>query len=267
MQLFDYVNRWDHLLYFAYNNTAYLKYLSLSKDIKALLKKNRDLKQTHKGERCFIVLNGPSIKNYNLSLLEREYVICCNQFYKSALVSIVKPNLFCWQDSKELVTDEGQKIINDIKTKFSDALLLFNIKAYRKERKDNDNLFYTYNKHLPYYGHIRNDLDKLCSGFKTVAFYAINAAIYMGFSDIYIVGLDFEPTGFKHYNDIPGAMKELNTINDDHKICDHFWAYSQQHLEAYAIAKYAKDNCVRIVNVNDQSYIRAFQFGKYEDIF
>ena len=265
-QLFDYVEKWDNMLYFAYNIIAKIKYFFLKKKIKNILNKNLELKDSFHGRRCFIVLNGPSINDHDLTRLENEYVICSNHFYESRLAELIKPNLFCILDSKELVTERGNLIIREILSKFPEGKLVLNIKGLNEISGSYKNVYFTYNKHLPYKGHIKNDLNRMCSGFKTVAFYAINIAIYMGFSELYILGLDFEPTGFSHYDDIPGAMKKLNKINDRHAICDHYWAYSQQHAEAYAISDYAKQNNTRIINLNEDSYIRAFEFGVYENI-
>ena len=48
-------------------------------------KKNRDklkaLKNIHKGERCFIICNGPSLKEIDFSLLKNEFTLGMNRIY------------------------------------------------------------------------------------------------------------------------------------------------------------------------------------------
>ena len=39
------------------------------------------LKGIHNGERCFVIGNGPSLKNMDLSLLKGEYTIGTNRIY------------------------------------------------------------------------------------------------------------------------------------------------------------------------------------------
>lgn len=39
------------------------------------------LKDSHRGERCFIVGNGPSLKNTDLSLLKNEFAIGMNRVF------------------------------------------------------------------------------------------------------------------------------------------------------------------------------------------
>ena len=45
------------------------------------IRKLNALKDTHSGERCFIIGNGPSLKNTDLSKLKDEFTIGMNRFY------------------------------------------------------------------------------------------------------------------------------------------------------------------------------------------
>ena len=64
-------------------HTAYRKELWPDADIHLAESRNRllDLKSKHKGERCFIIGNGPSLKKSNLSHLETEYTFGLNRIY------------------------------------------------------------------------------------------------------------------------------------------------------------------------------------------
>ncbi len=46
---------------------------------KGLIQTNEKYRNIHDGERCFIIGNGPSLKNVNLSKLCNEYTITVNQ--------------------------------------------------------------------------------------------------------------------------------------------------------------------------------------------
>lgn len=266
MQLFAIVEKWNNVLYWSYNCVAYLRFLFLGKKEKQIIKKNKRLENTFSGERCFLVLNGPSIRKHDLTQLKDEYVFCTNYFFMSELSSKIIPNFFCWLDSKDIATRKDIDIKDYILKRYPDGKLVFNIKGYNDSDIDNDNLFYTYNKHLPYQGHIRGNLSGICSGFKNVAFYAINVAIYMGFKQIYILGMDFEPSGFIHFEKIGGEQQKLNSRDNRHLICDHYWGYGQAHIEAFALAEYAKKHNVYVINLNKESYIRSFEFAEFETI-
>ena len=41
------------------------------------------LRDKHKGERCFIIANGPSLNKIDISLLKDEITIGCNGIYKN----------------------------------------------------------------------------------------------------------------------------------------------------------------------------------------
>ena len=52
------------------------------KRIKKIIKHNKKFNNIHKGERCFILGNGPSLREVDLGLLENEFVFTCNFFGK-----------------------------------------------------------------------------------------------------------------------------------------------------------------------------------------
>ena len=47
-------------------NALFRLQYTLNKETRNNLKKNKNLKNIHKGERCFIIGNGPSLKYYDL---------------------------------------------------------------------------------------------------------------------------------------------------------------------------------------------------------
>jgi len=49
------------------------------------------LKDKHRGERCFIIGNGPSLRNTDLSCLRNEYTFGMNRIYLISRKSGLKP--------------------------------------------------------------------------------------------------------------------------------------------------------------------------------
>lgn len=266
MNLSSIIEIWDSVLYFFYNICAQLKWILFdSIKYRHIVRRNKDLKNKHVGDTCYLVLNGPSIKKYDLTVLKGKIVFCTNYFYRSDLAKKILPNYICWQDSNVFKSDEGELIKKEIEELFPSIKIIFNIKGY----KSGDNVYYTYNKHMPSMWGISNNISENCSAFSTVALYAINVAMYMGFTKIYVLGLDFEPGGFKHFTNLGENTECDNPREMDRKeeVCSEYWAYSKAHFEAYALDKYARNHNCEIVNLNPNSYIRAFRFGRYEDIF
>jgi len=264
MSLADIVEKWDGVLFTAYNFCAVIKYfLSLPK-LKSILKKNKNLKDNHSGERCFVIMNGPSILDHDLRRLENEVVFSANYFYRSDIAKVVKPNYHCWLDSKLFSSAEGEKVQEEILGLDPSIILIENYKGYNKRLSDR--CYYTYNKHLPNLAGIRSNLSSICSSFSTVALYAINAAIYMGFKNIYVMGLDFPPGAFKHFDNKLGETTDPKKQNNKSDVCSNYWSYTKAHYEAYALDKYAKRRGVHIVNLNPDSCIRAFDFDLFERV-
>ena len=66
-----------------------VKYLLLSHSDKQFLKENRKYKDINKGQRCFILGNGPSLNLYDLSVLSNETVFAVNEFVKHNIPYII----------------------------------------------------------------------------------------------------------------------------------------------------------------------------------
>ena len=83
MNLINIVEKWDGVLYSFINVVASFLYIVNYPRWGKILKRNKELKDRHKGGRCFIVLNGPSINNHDLSSLKDEEVFATNYFYRA----------------------------------------------------------------------------------------------------------------------------------------------------------------------------------------
>ena len=174
--------------------------LSRSRDLPGLmfhpwrLESNRRLRtyqDRYKGKRCFVIGNGPSLKNTDLSLIKDEFTFGMNRVYlafeewgfqTSFLVSVNDlvieqcseefqdlslPKFFSWR-SRKLLYPLGKP---DIKTHFLDT-------TYTNQRFNN----------------------RLVSRFwegGTVTYICLQLAFCMGFQEVYLIGVDhnFESKG------------------------------------------------------------------------
>lgn len=267
MNMISIFERWDGLLYSIYNFVMRLHYIIKRPVIHKIISKNKSMKGIHAGEHCFVVLNGPSINQFDLSLLKDEVVFATNFFFRAPLCENINPNYYCWLDSKRLADPSVVELVGDIKEACPNSKLLLNYKAYSYlgERQD---VNYIYAKHISNYFSTKIDLSGLCSNFFTVAYFAIASAIYMGFKDIYVLGLDFEPVGFTHFthlgndavNSMPGKKTEKLEVAGD------YWQYAMAQFQSYSLNEVAKKYNCNIYNLNPNSYIRAFKFKNGEEI-
>ncbi len=146
-------------------------------------------KDVHRGERCFIMGNGPSLARTDIELLRNEFTFGLNRIY---LLS----------ETKEFVTDYFVSI-NDLVLQQSikeiSALRMpkfINWRA-RQQYKNVDNLYFLLERYKP--GFSSNPMRGLWGG-ATVTFVALQLAYFMGFETVILVGVDhsFSSSGTPH---------------------------------------------------------------------
>ena len=267
MNLINLMEKIDGCVYSLMNVVAKLLYYKNYPKWGRILQKNKKLKDLHKGKRCFIVLNGPSINKHNLNPLKNEIVFATNFFFRAPLCKTIDPNYYCWLDSKVLTGCKMNGIFKELKEACPNAQFIFNIKGLETLGERHD-INYVYPKSLPNIYNVQYDLSKTPSNLATVAYLAVISAIYMGFSTIYILGLDFEPTGFSHFQNLGNNTECVKPGEKSSKleVAGEYWGYTCAQYQSYYLQDLAIKKGCRIINLNENSYIRAFPFEKYEDI-
>lgn len=77
-------------------------------------KRNEELRDKYKGERCFIIGNGPSIKTQDLCPLADEIVFVTNGFYRYEKYYDVKPDYYCLMDPTYFNSKQGDLLLKGI---------------------------------------------------------------------------------------------------------------------------------------------------------
>ena len=65
---------------------------------KELLQRNIRYRDIHKGERCFILANGPSVNGLDFSLLKDEITFTVNQIVRNPQFEKLNANYHIWSD-------------------------------------------------------------------------------------------------------------------------------------------------------------------------
>jgi hypothetical protein len=138
-------------------------------------------KDKHKGQRCFIIANGPSLKEIDFELLQREVTIGMNRAcLMEKNFNFMPTYLACIDDTAQLsqFTDE----YNDVK------IPCFYNWNNRKMFDKKDNIMYLIVRFsLGFSEDIVKDLTyNGCS----VTYTCIQLAYYMGFKEVYLIGKD-----------------------------------------------------------------------------
>ena len=162
----------------------------------------RKLKGKYAGKRCFIVGNGPSLRVDDLEMLKDEYTFAFNRIYVIFDQTNWRPTFYCTQDSKIAKAFAGE-IRENIKTPYLFAPV--NLKWYEDVELDSDYFFSPElgGEEVPVFS---EDIPHKIGVGNTVAYTAIQLAVYMGFTEIYLIGTDHS---FQTYQD-----KDGNIITD-----------------------------------------------------
>jgi hypothetical protein len=200
------------------------------------VKENRRLKDRHRGRRCFVIGNGPSLGNMDLSCLSDEITIGANSFYKHPDAEKVGLDYLCIGDEQFMIDEpravEWHRIIEE---KLPTASLLLHPRArlliekyglYRERE-----VFYFRRGvvvHLP--DLIDFDLTKPINvGNTTGTQLAIPLAVYLGCTEIILLGFDCNwlesYTGSYHFYASHEQFPEFDALKTDQR-----WSRYEDHL-------------------------------------
>lgn len=142
-----------------------------------------NMKDSHKGERCFLIGNGPSLSPDDLHLLKDEYTFGTNMVYKIFDQTDWRPSFHCVSDSI-YATKLRDEIYENVKSP------LFTIeKTYHKMTKRTLETTYVHTIGSERYK-VKGNLFAYCMVKATVLSLAAEFAFHMGFSEIYLLGVD-----------------------------------------------------------------------------
>ena len=138
------------------------------------------LKDSHKGERCFVVGNGPSLKNTDLSMLKNDFCIGMNRIFLAADELGFRPDiLVCVND---LVVEQSVEEFNNLQMpKF------FSWRARKWLKMDPWS-------HFIYTSYTSPRFSKDVSGRvwegATVTNVCLQLAYHLGFNEVILIGVD-----------------------------------------------------------------------------
>ena len=139
------------------------------------------LKGKYKGQRAFLIGNGPSLNVTPLYLLRDEFTLAFNRFYMLEERINWSPKLFMCTDP--VVLPDISNEINKITEKFELSVFLSIHKAYIQKRS---NILWIHGI-IPLWF---SRFVPLTGKASTVAFQGLQVLNHLGFSEIYLIGVD-----------------------------------------------------------------------------
>lgn len=223
------------------------------------------LKNKYKGERCFIIGNGPSLKPEDLERLKGEYTFASNKIYKIFNETIWRPTFYMVVDPTVLAENVEDINLVEAKTKFT-------LKCYK--HLFNANIFFNNNLYKSKRGTFSTNIMESLYSSGSVSYHLLQIAHYMGFSEVYLLGHDYNFKGaISRTTDLSFLKNEDNSqhyfstdyIRKDEK------KPGQAPEEIYYGMEKAKivyeSSGKKIYNVTRVTYLDVFDIKGYDSLF
>ena len=243
-----------------------------------LLNSNGKLKNQKRGQRCFLLGSGPSVKGQDLSVLRDEDVFALNNFCaydgfeeifsgKGAKYYAIAPIHPPQTDEewRDWLTSVDEKVPSGVK-------MFLGINYYRGNIHEGSNSKNLFSKKEVYWffagGRFSEkfkseniDLTKDLLNSETVSLYALMIAIYMGYSEIYLVGMDHNYLLFDSEEKMRVYRDGIHQKNEFQRTFgDRF--YIEEYLRQYKIfSKYYALNLgdnYQVYNATDGGLLEVF---------
>lgn len=228
---------------------------------RASIKRLAAYKDIHKGERCFIIGNGPSLNKTDVSKLRNEYTFGMNRIYLAFPDWGFEPTYFA--SVNDLVIEQSAEEIRALKMP---KFLSWHSRPHIRPTEDLMFLHTTYTG--PKFS--KDVRGRVWEG-GTVTYVALQLAFYMGFEKVILIGVDH------NYKNKGEPNKTIISDGDD---VDHFHAayfgkgirWQLPDLEAWDIAyKQARatyENAGReVVDATIGGKLQVFPKVNYDSLF
>jgi hypothetical protein len=247
----------------------YVRAIVKKPNFKNIIKLNKEWKNRYKNQKVFVVANGPSLKSIDSNIFAGEKAITMNSFEKCV-----------WKDKVEIVAHcLGEPANSDswMENSFLDSINGIESHSYWMHFSSKDKLKYTAQKKDKIYyvfpsiesgiylsKHI--NLHQSSLSYQTTAQLAIQVAIYMGFSEIVLVGFDHDwlasPDYSKHFysdkKDEADSLGKMSYIDIIEFMCRMWKIY-------YKLKYIAVYNAIKIYNITPNSYLDVFEHQEYQE--
>ena len=215
----------------------------------------QNLYQIHKGERCFIIGGSPSLNTLDLTLLNNEYTFTTNRGYKLKEQGLTQSNYHIMSDIYTFTEDHAEK---EIPSDWAEKFIIYAGIDFPYK----NSIFFNYlislnSSNLNFQINCVDNLSE-CG---TVIYFALQFAYFMGFKNIYLIGvdLDFDKTKGHVYKETPGEQKRQQ---------NHSIIYADKMLHGLEFAtNFLQKNNIHIYNASPSGVVDCMPRVKYEELF
>lgn len=242
---------------------------------------NAELRGLHRGKRCFILCNGPTVRKQNLRPLKGEVVFSVSNGYHHPDFSVFTPRYHCVPQVTygRLNEEDVIRWFNEMHEKLGDAELFLStteeklVRTHRLFPGRNIHYVLLYDRLEDRLSDTIPDIAGPIPRVQSVPIMVLMTALYMGFIEIYLLGTDhdhfltgeykyfYEPTVLRGKDVSTDASGRLVTTRyDDFHELGHLWRQYR------AIRNIANANDVKIWNATAGGALDEFPRVKLEDV-
>lgn len=252
------------------------------------LNANHELENIHKGKRCFVIGNAPSLNTQDLSVLKDEIVLTVNQISRNKQFKSLNTNYHFWADPgffKEN-SKEGDKelleVMMSVNTEGNRPVCFFplEVKEFVSKKKLDQvlNVRYFVPGHILFDQYKKIDFSGMIPGMNTVVQYAIMLGIYMGCTEIYLLGCDCtgilsyietktDSGNFEYAYDISQAEAERMKAMLGGVSCEQTFYGWAKIFEGYRLlGEYCKKRGIQLINSTNGGILDCLPRKKFENV-
>ena len=232
---------------------------------KGILKRNRQIekfKDIHKNKRCFIIATGPSLTIEDVEMLKDEITFSVNSCYQLFSKTTWRPTYYMISDNRVYKRIEAD--LKSIRNELNTVFCAEDVEWYDDVIRFNTTIAY---QNIPERGFVREIVEKrnrlfmstdpskyIVSG-HSVVYSAIQMAEYMGFSEIYLLGVDCNYSGAQQYSSlIKGTPQKRSNMADP------------MHIDYYYANKHFTEK-TKVYNATRGGMLEAFPRKNFDEIF
>lgn len=223
----------------------------------------RDLKNSKKGRRCFVVGNGPSLRVEDLNMLQNEDCFGTNEIHRIFNQTKWRPKYYLIMDRYSKSTPSQIEKLDCEYVFLGDYYCRFN----EVRRKNYICLHQHFNYNEDYY-EFSDNIEKCIINSPTVSYGAMQIAAYLGYAEIYLLGFDhnyafeFDEKG----NVISTGKQNTHFFKDDvpEDIIANVWGMTKAYE---AFGRYAKEHHITVRNATRGGKLEVFERVNLDSLF
>jgi hypothetical protein len=251
----------------------------LSAEDKALVRRNQALRDQHRGERCFILATGPSIKQQNLKLLQGETCFAVSNFFVHPDCAIIQPRYYCIAPYHPPITEDAwQAWLDELDRGTGSAVMFFGSADRQRNqgcgRFTDREIYYLAFKRQGDMETVRDaDISRAVPGPQSVTIMALLVALYMGFQPIYLLGCDHDWILHMHasshfYDEQQSALNRSDYNEWSGSALDvECRSYIRLWQQYRALQSIARSKSVEIINATQGGLLDVFPRVSFESLF